>query len=125
MRKQCVLFAVVLAIAICLGGCSFGLEKEYYDDIRVDVDALQAEIIIKEWRFLSGSGAEVYFKRDGKEVLLGKLSGGDDGYCSFKEGMYLVDVEDGTLTIERCLYPSDESKPWEKVSFELPLIEQC
>lgn len=107
-----------LIILFIFGGC--GSQREYYDDIHIALETQQGEIIIKEWSFLSGSGAEVYYKDDGKEILLGKLVGGDDGFCPFKEGQYSVTVDDGEVTIEWCTIPGDSTIPWEKITLELP-----
>ncbi len=114
------LIAVVscLLLLLILGGC--GSEREYYDDIHIPLETQQGEIIIKEWSFLLGSGAEVYYKNGGKEILLGKLSGGDDGYCPFKAGKYSAVVNDGKLTIEWCRFPDKNRDFWEKETFELP-----
>lgn len=121
ITKRNALIAVVscLIIFIIFGGCAS--EREYYDDIHVQLETHQAEIIIKEWSYLLGSGAEVYYKQDDKEILLGNLLGGDDGFCPFKEGLYCVDVDGNNLTIEWCRFPNNKENAWEKKVFELPL----
>lgn len=95
-------------------------DREYLDDIHIQVETRQAEIIIREWRFLLGSGAEVYYKEGRKEILLGNLSGGDNGYCPFKEGQYSVEFEDNKVIIEWDSKPSNNEIPWKKEIFELP-----
>ena len=95
-------------------------DREYYDDIHIQLESHQAEIIIREWSFLLGSGAEVYYKEGRKEILLGNLSGGDNGYCPFKEGQYSVEFEDNKVIIEWDSKPSNNEIPWEKEVFELP-----
>ena len=118
--KRNALIAVMscLLILFIFGGCTS--EREYNDDIRIQLETQPAEIIIREWSYLLGSGAEVYYKDDDKEILLGDLLGGDDGFCPFKEGLYSVTVADGNVTIEWCRFPNNKELPWDKSSFELP-----
>ena len=67
-----------------------------------------------------GSGAEVYYRDDDKETLLGNLLGGDDGFCPFKEGLYSVEVDDNGLIIEWCRFPNSKMGSWEKTFFKIP-----
>ncbi len=120
IAKRNALIIVVSCLITMLIFCSCGLERDYYDDIHIQLESQQGEIIIREWRFLLGSGAEIYHKTDDDEILLGQISGGDDGYCPFKEGLYSVSVDDNEVTIEWCIYPSNKEKPWEKEVFEIP-----
>lgn len=109
--------AVCLAILFMLGGCDSG--RDYKEDIHVSLEGMNAEIIIREWSWLLGSGEEVYYKADGKKkTLLGRLSGGDNGYCPFEDGKYSVSVEDGKLTVEWCAIPHNDT--WRKEVFDLP-----
>lgn len=124
ITKRNALIAVVgcLIVLFIFGGCDS--EREYNDDIYIQLEPHQAEIIIKEWSYLLGSGAEVYYKNGDKEILLGNLLGGDDGFCPFKEGLYSVIVDDNKVAIEWCRFPNDKEIPWEKRSFDLPDNEQ-
>ncbi len=108
----------LLMVLFVFGGCSSA--REYHDDIHVQLENRQAEAIIREWSYLLGSGAEVYYRDADEETLLGKLLGGDDGFCPFKEGLYSVSVEDNQLTIEWCRLPADKEKAWDKKAFVLP-----
>lgn len=103
-----------------LGGC--GSEREYFADIRIPLETDKEEIIIKEWAFLLGSGAEIYYSDGDKEVLMGKLSGADDGFCPFKEGLYEVTVEDDKVIIKWSKNGSDDSNVWHEDVFELPSV---
>lgn len=103
---------------LVFSGCDNG--REYYEDIHIPLETRQAEIIIREWSFLLGSGEEVYYKDGKKTILLGRLSGADDGFCPFKEGLYSVTVDESKLTIKWCAAPSNSTIPWEKAVFELP-----
>ena len=121
-RKVLLAFVSCLIISFIFGACNFGSGREYHDDIHIPLETHQAEIIIREWSFLLGSGAEIYYKTADEEILLGQTSGGDDGYCPFQDGKYSVAVEDNKLTIEWCKIPSNISIPWEKNVFELPSV---
>lgn len=107
-----------LVMLFIFGGC--GSQREYYDDIHIELETQQGEIIIREWSYLLGSGSEVYYKDGDNEILLGKLLGGDDGFCPFKEGLYSVTVDDSKVTIEWCRFPNNKETSWEKSIFELP-----
>ena len=120
IAKRNVLITVVgcLMISFIFSGC--GSQRDYNDDIYVELESRQAEIIIREWQFLLGSGAEIYYKSDDEEILLGQLAGGDDGFCPFKEGLYSVDVGENEVTIKWCKFPHNEEKPWQEKTFEFP-----
>ena len=122
-KKSTLIVAIsCLMILFTFSGCgSGGLDREYYDDLNISLETQDGEIIIKEWEFLLGSGAEVYYRENGKDILLGKLSGSDDGFCPFKEGLYELTQEGNTVTIKWCFKPSDKDKTnWRSDTFELP-----
>jgi len=124
-KSSALLVVIFLIVLLILGGCIINRinrlnGREYLDDIHIPLEDRQAEIIIKEWRWLLGSGEEVYYKDDDKKILLGQLWGGDDGFCPFKEGQYSVTVDDGKLTIEWCSIPGNKAIPWSKKTFDLP-----
>ena len=118
--KRKVLIAVVgcLILSFIFCGCSFGLERDYHDDIHIELETRQGELIIREWSFLLGSGSEVYYKEGKKEILLSRLVGGDDGYCPFEDGQYSVTVDEDEVTIEWYAKPS-----WKKVTLQFPSDE--
>ena len=115
-----VLIALVLLLIFGFAGCNSN-GREYYPDIVIDLQNPGEKIIIKEWRFLMGSGAEVYYVKDSaKPVLLGKTTGGDDGFCPFNEGLYEVSQEDGTVTVKWCFQPSSPDRSnWKSKTFNL------
>lgn len=90
--------------------------RAYLADISLPLEDGSAEIIIKEWRFLLGSGAEIYYKQDGKLTLLGTTTGGDDGYCPFAAGKYTLEAEEDALII-RWHFDGDI---WKDARFSLP-----
>lgn len=109
---------ICLLISFVFSGCFNG--RDYRDDICIKLENSSAEIIIREWSFLLGSGAEIYYKHDDEEILLGQIQGGNNGYCPFEDGLYSVEVDNNQLTIEWCKFPSDKEKPWDQEVFELP-----
>ena len=115
------LISVFCCLLVLIGvGCDS--EREYYDDIHITLQDASEKLIIKEWSFLLGSGAEVYYQRNNeKPILLGKTTGGDDGFCPFKEGLYKI-VQDGRLVrVKWCFNPSDKDMSnWQSKTFELP-----
>lgn len=81
-KKLFTVIVVCLLLLLFLSSCGF--DREYNEDIVIQSAEHDAEIVIKEWSFLLGSGAEIYFRVGTKETLLGKLQGGDNGFCPFK-----------------------------------------
>lgn len=120
IKKALIAVLGCLVVLLVFGGCNSG--REYYDDIHITLQDLSERIIIREWSFLLGSGAEVYFQKNGTDpVLLGKTTGGDDGFCPFKEGLYEVSQDGNSVTVKWCFDPSDNDKiNWRSKTFELP-----
>ncbi len=67
-----------------------------------------------------GSGAEIYFKKNNELTLIGKTTGGDDGFCPFKEGQYSIEITDDTVTVSWSRHHSDEKTNWATDSYQLP-----
>jgi len=125
MTKRIKYTSLLMAVIMCFSllifvGC--GLEREYYDDILFPLQDTSEKLIIKEWSFLLGSGGEVYYqKNDHKPILLGNTTGGDDGFCPFRKGLYEITQDGRTLTVKWCFNPSDNDKShWRSETFELP-----
>lgn len=116
-KKLLMLFLSVLLIV--LAGCNYD-EREFLADISVPFEDTSAEIVIKEWRWLSGSGAEIYYQKDGKLILLGKTTGGDDGYCPFEAGKFTLNVEGSELVVRWSFRGSDPEDLWREKRFVLP-----
>lgn len=106
---------LLLAVLILLPGCNYD-DREFLPDITVPIEYSSAEIVIKEWRYLLGSGAEIYYQSGGEQVLLGTTTGGDDGYCPFSAGKYTIALEDNALLI-RWHFGGDV---WKETQFSLP-----
>lgn len=117
--SRIIVYILVIAGIILLVGCG-ELEKDYRQDICVQLNGRNAEIVIKEWSFLQGSGAEIYCRQNGKMTLLGKTTGGDDGYCPFEHGKYSISVDEETLHIRWAFRSSDLEKDWREATFALP-----
>lgn len=115
----------VLAFLFIVGltGCASD-EREFLEDVVVTLEDSSEKIIIKEWRFLLGSGAEVYYQKDSSEpVLLGKTTGGDDGFCPFNEGLYELTQDGNSVTIKWSFNPSDSKDKWRSKTFNLPVSD--
>lgn len=116
--KKCIALLLMITCALGLVGCN-SAEREYYDDIVIDLQDSSEKIIIKEWSYLQGSGAEVYYtKGDAEPILLGKTTGGDDGFCPFKEGLYEITQDGNSVTVKWSFNPSDKST-WRSKTFAL------
>jgi len=111
------LFSITLA---CFCGCST-LEREYNEDIVYELQNGTGFIIIKEWKFLMGSGAEIYHKQGNEApVLLGETTGADDGFCPFEEGVYEITQDESSICVSWCFDPSNKDRScWRSQSFDL------
>lgn len=119
INKVCKISIVILLVAaiIVFFACiSNHDDREFLPDITVPLEDGSAEIVIKEWRWLLGSGEEIYYKQGSTLILLGKTTGGDDGYCPFSEGNYTLDLEDNTLLVRWHF----EGDIWKEARFSLP-----
>ncbi len=117
--KRIVLLVLMLACLVSMAGCNYS--REYLEDISVALQDSSEKIIIKEWRFLLGSGAEIYFQKGSDDpVLLGETTGGDDGFCPFNEGVYKITQNERSICISWGFYPNDDPSAWKEKSFALP-----
>ncbi len=119
IKNTLIAVASCLIILLFLSGCAS--EREYCDDIYITLQDSSEKIIIKEWRYLLGSGAEVYYQKNDDMILLGKTTGGDDGFCPFKEGLYEFTQDGNSVILEWCFNPANKDKSnWRSETFELP-----
>ena len=97
----CILVLALIALCIVISVIEPVGGREYLPDLYVEVPDTEYVLLIKEWRYLQGSGEEVYLVSPSgeKTTLLGKLTGGDDGYCPFADGKYEVRYEDGAVLL--------------------------
>ena len=122
MLKKIILIILATVILCCFCSCGFGFEREYYDDIVITLQDREGVLVIKEWEFLHGSGAEIYYRYKGqKPILLGKTVGGDDGYCPFKKGNYEIIQNADSVDISLSGPDLDKRTPY---SFDLPNDEE-
>ena len=125
-----VISIIILNILLLLSSCNRegGIfdDREFLDNIYVDVPETDYQLLIKEWRWLLGSGEEIYLidktKEDEEAVYLGKCTGGDDGYCPFNDGKYTVTYSDGKIEISWLFNQGgEESKEaWRSKTFDIP-----
>jgi hypothetical protein len=124
MKKALIAVLGCLVVLLAFCGCDSegASEREYYDDIYFTLQDASEKLIIKEWSFLLGSGSEVYYQKgDDDPILLGKTTGGDDGFCPFKEGLYEITQDGRSVTVKWCFRPSDkDTSNWRSETFELP-----
>ena len=126
MKKQNVtqvLLVLLMSLLLVLTSCGNPLgEREYLEDIYVDIPDTECQLLIKEWRYLLGSGEEVYFVSPSEKEprLLGTLTGGDDGYCPFNNGKYEIEFSDGSVRFSWSFDGSDTYSRSER--FDLPEI---
>ena len=121
MKKTLIAVLGCLVVLLAFCGCDSegDFEREYYDDIYITLQDESEKLIIKEWSFLLGSGSEVYYqKSDDDPILLGKTTGGNDGFCPFKEGLYEITQDGRSVTVKWCFNPSMSILRSE--TFELP-----
>lgn len=115
MKSRRTIAVFLCALLIFFAGCGAS-EREYKDDLIVLLEG-DERLIIREWSFLLGSGAEVYYQRgDQDPVLLGQTGGGDDGACPFSMGQYEI-VREGDTVLIKWLF---RDGIWRSKTFELP-----
>lgn len=121
MNKLLRIVACIVTISIfpLLGACA-NSERDYHEDVCVQLSDRNAEIVIREWEFLLGSGAEIYYRQNGKTTLLGQISARDGTYCPFQDGKYSIAVDGNTLLIKWAFRYSDPENEWREESFALP-----
>ncbi len=115
MRYVKMNLCLVLVAVLLFAGCNAS-GRDYHEDIILPLENSDGELVIKEWSFLMGSGAEIYYRSAGEMVLLGKTAGADDGYCPFADGKYSISEDGNTITV-RWLSSSDI---WGEEQFTLP-----
>lgn len=106
-RKRTVFITALITVIVCVlitvpafALHSFANFRDYLPPLVVDVPDSDVKLLIKEWSLLLGSGGEVYQIDGNKEIYLGTVGGGDDGYCPFNDGKYeIVNNNDGTVTL--------------------------
>lgn len=116
MKIRMVLSVICLCLLLsALCGCSSS--REYKDDIVVELTDREGVLIIREWSFLLGSGAEVYYDYGWRSIRLGQTSGADDGYCPFEAGQYRVVQKEDAVELS---WRSNSAGVWSSKTFDLP-----
>lgn len=122
-KRLCViLITAVVVAALTVVGVLFVLDssfaKDYKDDLRIELAQNDGIIIVKEWSFLTGSGAEIYYEKDGEVVCLGSTDG-NDGYLAFDDGKYTVTEGDGEVTLSWFYSKVSGKEDWRSKTFKL------
>jgi len=125
IKRISILAAILLTVSLLLAGswaCDDSFSREYPDDLYIDIPDTESQLLIKEWRFLLGSGAEVCYipSAGAKAQFLGKTTGGDDGYCPFHDGKYSISYSEGVVTLSWAFQGSEDAYNRSE-SFPLPL----
>ena len=122
MLKKIILMISATVIFCCFCSCGSVSNREYFDDIVITLQDRDGVLVIKEWEFLLGNGAEIYYRyKDQKPILLGKTLGGDDTNCPFKEGNYEITQNADSVDISLSGSDLDKRKLY---SFDLPNEEE-
>lgn len=121
-RRMCIIIASMFVVTVMVCGVALitlhsSFKREYLADLRIDLVENQGVIIIREWTFLQGGGADIYYENDGKEILIGETTA-DDGYCPFQKGQYTLDENDGKVIISWAFF-NDAKKDWRMRTFIL------
>ncbi len=122
MMKRIIVFICLSAVVLsCLCGCGTS-GREYKDDIEYNLTENDGALIIKEWTFLQGSGAEIYYKIGDTMTLLGNTTGADNGFCPFAEGSYEIKEYGDSVCVSWCFRASDNDRShWKSKTFEFPV----
>lgn len=86
--------------------------------MRIELTQNDGVVVIKEWAFLTGSGAEIYYETDGDLVLLGSTIG-NDGYLAFEDGKYTVTEGNGEVTLSWFYSKVSGKEEWKSETFKL------
>ena len=109
----------VLLLTIISTGCNSN-QREYHADIRIPLQHNDGIIIVREWSWLTGSGAEIYWEVDGKITLLGECGRADDGYCPFRDGRYTFEEKENEIIFTWYFNTSaDGEEIWHSEAFQL------
>jgi len=110
-KKKCLIavavFLVLLVIVFFVLWIEYGtLKREYLPDIAIPLE--EGELVVREWGFLVGGGAEFYYRKEGKKKLqlLGQGST-CDLYHPFEEGSYTVMQQGNEIFVRYCYRPKD------------------
>ncbi len=109
----------MLLVLALFPGCNSDA-REFLPDITIPLESHSAEIVIKEWRWLMGSGAYIYYQQNGNQTLLGRTSGGDDGFCPFSFGEYSLAIDGSELIVRWAFRGGSSEDSWREDRFLLP-----
>jgi len=110
-KKSKIILIICTIIVLCLI-LAFGryyylvslvLSRRYEPDIIISSPDGRYDLVVREWSYGMGGGAEIYIRKRGqdnswKEQRIGSTKT-DDGYNSFARGNYYVEWESDKVTI--------------------------
>ncbi len=117
--KKYICFSLFLILCLLLIGCQT-MDREYLPDLTIDMETRDAQLVIREWSFLLGSGAEVYYRENGKYLHLGNCTGADDGYTPFAGGLYEIIEYSNAIHIRWFFTSGQDGQIWHEKTFSLP-----
>lgn len=118
-KRFCRMFIPIICALILM--CTLPIlaffAKDYKNPLCVEISDIDKTVVVEEWQWLLGSGADIYIKDGWRKMYLGDAGGGDDGYCPFEDGKYEISYQekDNTITVRWF-----NSFDWEERVFELP-----
>ncbi len=119
-----VIFIIIAVILVALWFYVMTSEwRDFKDDLITAIPDSEDCIVVREWSFLLGSGAEIYYRySNGKEVRIGNAGGGDDGYLPFARETYKVQFQSDSVTFDWCwqYYRENDSKYWKSTTLQFP-----
>ena len=111
----------MLCVFCLLSACCSGCRLFYETKITIEIPDSEDVIIIKEWAFLLGSGAEIYYKKPYRFATeIGTTSGADNGYCPFKNGEYSYAIHEDSIYIRWRTSWRQNTQNWKSKTFEFP-----
>lgn len=101
MKTRLDLILTVLLAVLLLSGCNIfdgWMEREYQEDLLIELTANDGMLIVKEWSLGLAGGAEIYYQTEKDTVFLGNTQT-DDGYLAFRDGEYTIYEQKGIITV--------------------------
>jgi len=124
INKIIYIVSMLFIASVLLCGCNLD-GRDFYADKIVEVPDSAIKLVIKEWRWLNGSGAYIYIQNDDDtETLLGETIGGGDGYCPFHDGKYeIINNGDQTITVKWYFDSDSNDDIWREKTFNISKSE--
>ncbi len=142
MKKKCSikLAWIIVAILLVIPLLFFGIlviyqeyrdmpqlfERNYREDVYIDVPDSDLTLVVKQWYWLHGGGVEFYYVKERKILKDKYIDLGQDtldsAYYPFETGEYeVINNQNGTFTVRWNKHPSNTSpQHWSEITFDFP-----